>query len=99
VLLPGAGPALAKFGLNGVNGDPVLGLYDSSGRLLGGNDNWVSDSAALTQATASVGAFAFDAASRDAAVLATLPAGAYTVQLTGAGSASGVALIEIYELP
>lgn len=99
VLLRGAGPALAKFGLSGVNTDPVLGLYDTAGRLLGGNDNWVSDSASLTQATASVGAFAFEAASRDAAVLATLPAGAYTVQLTGAGAASGVALIEIYELP
>ena len=54
VLLRGAGPALAKFGLNGVNSDPVLGLYDSAGRMLGGNDNWVSDSAALTQAAASV---------------------------------------------
>jgi hypothetical protein len=48
----------------------------------------------------SVGAFDLpDAASRDAALVVTVPAGAYTAQVSGVGNATGEALIEIYELP
>jgi hypothetical protein len=47
-----------------------------------------------------VGAFALTAGSRDAALLVTLKPGSYTAQVKAAQSASsGVALIEIYEVP
>ena len=51
-------------------------------------------------AFARVGAFPFDSgASKDAALLISLPPGSYTVQLPASGSAAGVALLEIYEVP
>ena len=44
-------------------------------------------------------AFALPAASRDAAVLATLQPGEYTVQASGVGGTTGVAIVEVYEVP
>ena len=47
-----------------------------------------------------MGAFAFvNDASRDAALTATLPPGSYTAQISGVGGTTGVALVEVYELP
>ena len=43
-----------------------------------------------------VGAFALDGGSQDAAVLATLDPGTYTVKVSGVGDTTGVALVEIY---
>jgi uncharacterized delta-60 repeat protein len=96
VLLRGVGPGLTQFGATGVVADPSVGLFDAEGRSLGTNDNWVSSLATVSSAARSVGAFALDAGSRDAAVLATLPSGAYTIQVSG--SATGTALLEIYEV-
>ncbi|MCX6933142.1 MAG: hypothetical protein NTZ29_10720 [Verrucomicrobia bacterium] len=38
-------------------------------------------------------------ASRDAALIVTLAPGNYTAQVSGVNDTTGVALIEIYELP
>ena len=46
-----------------------------------------------------VGAFSLTAGSRDAALVAALSAGAYTVQVSGVNNLTGEALVEIYELP
>ena len=60
------------------------------------NDNWSSDLAATFT---SVGAFALPSGSKDAALVTSLDAGkSYTVQVKGADSGTGEALIEIYEL-
>jgi hypothetical protein len=54
----------------------------------------------MTGAFAQVGAFALGGgSSRDAALLVTLPPGSYTAQVSGVGNTTGVALIEVYELP
>jgi hypothetical protein len=45
------------------------------------------------------GAFALPAGSEDAALLITLPPGAYTVEVKGKNNLEGVALLEIYEVP
>jgi hypothetical protein len=37
--------------------------------------------------------------SNDCAVLLTLPPGGYTAQVAGANGASGVALVEVYQVP
>ena len=49
--------------------------------------------------SAAVGAFPLDDGSSDAAVVATLLPGAYTVQVFGVGDTTGVALVEIYVIP
>lgn len=110
LLVRAAGPALTKYGVSNVLADPEVSVYDSQGNVVATNDNWEVDSnvgatssinygAAISSAAASVGAFSFDAGSKDAALVITLPAGAYTIQAKGVGGTSGAALIEVYELP
>ena len=94
LLLRAVGPGLAAFGTLGVVNDPVISLFDSAGRALGANDNWVSSVSDISLATSRVGAFALATGSKDAAVLATLPSGAYTIQVTGTNN--GTALLEVY---
>ncbi len=100
VLIRAAGPALTAFGVAGVLADPKLELY-SGPTLIATNDNWGSASAqTIADTAASVGAFSFGtSSSNDAALLITLPPGSYTAQVSGVGATSGVALVEIYELP
>lgn len=100
VLLRGIGPGLAQFGATNTIADPVVALYDSTGQALGANDNWVSSVGDIAVAAGRAGAFALATGSKDAAVLATLPAGVYTIQVSAAGAGvSGSALLEIYQVP
>jgi hypothetical protein len=98
LLIRAVGPKLADFGVGGVLGDPKIEVYNSSGVKIMENDNW-GGTPALTAAAASVGAFALEAAGKDAALALTLPAGGYTVQVSGAAGTAGVVLVEVYELP
>lgn len=98
VLIRAAGPALAAFGVDGTLVNPKLELYRGS-TLLYANDDW-SGNTAIATAGAGVGAFSFaNPASKDAALLLTLPPGGYTAQVSGADGGTGVALVEIYEVP
>lgn len=105
LLIRGVGPRLAAgFGVTGALVDPKVELYLSeAGRstLFAANDNWAEGGAVpIRAAFTSAGAFDLpDAASRDAALVVTAPAGAFTAQVSGVGNATGEALIEIYELP
>ena len=99
VLLRGVGPAMTQFGATNTVADPSIWLYDGSGQLLGTNDNWVSSVPDIASAALRSGAFALPAGGKDAALLATLPGGVYTVQVGGDAAASGTALLEIYEVP
>jgi hypothetical protein len=83
--------------VGGTVANPQLAVFRGQAQI-GVNDDWggaVRLSAAFTQ----VGAFALAPDSKDAAVLVTLDPGAYTVQVGGVGGATGVALIEVYEVP
>lgn len=101
LLIRAAGPALAGFGVEGTLSDPAMELLNASSTVVATNDNWGSsaNSAAIASTAATVGAFAFAAGSRDAAALVTLQPGAYTVKTTGVGDATGVALVEVYDVP
>jgi membrane-associated phospholipid phosphatase len=102
-LIRAVGPGLAALGVKGVLADPKLALFDSAGRIVAENDDWSagdsSTSAELVAAAAKAGAWALPVGSRDAAVMATLPAGTYTIHATGASGASGVTLLELFEVP
>ena len=97
VLLRAIGPTLSTFGVSGVLSNPVLQLYDSSGNLLLTNSGWGGDSG-LVAVFSQVGAFALPAGSADAAAVATLQPGAYTVQVSGAAGSTGIALVEVYDV-
>jgi hypothetical protein len=54
----------------------------------------------IVSAAANVGAFPWtNTSSNDSAILATLPPGGYTAQVSGASGDTGVALVEVYEVP
>ncbi|MBI5769861.1 MAG: DUF1800 family protein [Verrucomicrobia bacterium] len=106
VLIRAIGPGLASLGVAGANTDPRIDLYaaqaDGSSRLILANDNWnttVAPAGAANAATFSaVGAFGLTNNSRDAALLATLAPGSYTAQVSGVGTANGIALLEVYDV-
>jgi hypothetical protein len=97
VLIRASGPALVPFGVSGTLPDPLLGLYAGS-TLLGSNKGW-GGNPSISAVAASVGAFGWNTSSTDSAILATLPPGAYTAQVSGASGDTGVALVEVYEVP
>lgn len=98
VLVRAIGPSLAPFGVSGALPAARLELFRGQTSLAVSND-WgsASGASAVAAAAARLGAFALDAASRDAAVLVELTPGAYTAVMTGQGSAGGVGLVEVYD--
>lgn len=99
VLVRAIGPTLTAFGVTGALADPQLGLFNASSTQIATNTVW-GGGAALTNAFASVGAFALGATSRDAALLAPLTASGasgYSAQVVSASGGTGVALVEAYD--
>jgi uncharacterized delta-60 repeat protein len=97
LLVRGIGPGLAAFGVPGTLVDPQIEIYSGITRIAENND-W-GGGFSLSTAFTAVGAFSLAPASKDAALLIGLPAGSYTVQLSGVGNTIGEGLIEIYEVP
>jgi outer membrane protein assembly factor BamB/subtilisin family serine protease len=99
LLIRGVGPSLAPYGVTGVLANPRLDLFDQNGTVIQSNDDW-GGSTTLTNAFTAVNAFPLNGStSLDAALLVTLPPGTYTVQVSGVNGTTGVALIEVYEMP
>jgi hypothetical protein len=98
ILIRASGPALVPFGVSGVLPDPQLQLNNSGGTIAS-NIGWGGDGQ-IAAASTSVGAFSWGTASTpDAALLVTLSPGAYTAEVSGSHGDTGVALVEIYEVP
>jgi hypothetical protein len=90
ILVRAAGPALSKFGLPGAV-DPQLEIYQGSSRVAS-TDDW---SGTVGSVFASVGAFAFDVNSKDAATSQVLSEN-FTVQTRASGA--GTVLVEAYDV-
>jgi hypothetical protein len=89
-----------QFGVPGTINDPQLQIFRET-QLVAENSDWgaATNAAALASTAQAVGAFALPSGSRDAALLVTLTPGAYTAQVSGVNSTTGVALVEVYEIP
>ncbi|WP_158277435.1 hypothetical protein [Opitutus sp. ER46] len=98
VLIRAAGPALAGFGLTNTLSDPVLQLYDRAGTVLMSNAGWGGDAQIVALANRAYASAWSDGASADSALVVTLPAGNYTAMVSSASGASGLALVEIYDI-
>lgn len=100
MLIRAIGPTLAAFGVGNAVLDPVLTIYSGS-TVVASNERWgaAANAPQITAATSRVGAFQLGANSADAALLITLPPGAYTVEVRSRDGSVGVALLEIYDLP
>lgn len=100
VLIRAVGPSLEELfpaGVSGLLKQPVLSLFDSSGNLIMTNKGWTTGNATAALMS-SAGAFPLLAKSADSALVATLPAGSYTAQVSGLNATTGVALLEVYEV-
>lgn len=101
LLIRGVGPTLTAYGVTGVLADPTIAVFNGSTQVAA-NDNWetgTTTAAQISAASTAVGAFALQAGAKDAALLLTLQPGSYTVQVSGVGATSGVALVEVYDVP
>ncbi len=89
VLIKGLGPCLP---LTGALSDPVLDLYDSSGKLLASDDDWIAKRLDI------LGTQLAPSSEREASVLMTLQPGSYTAVVRDRTGQPGLGLVEIYDL-
>jgi hypothetical protein len=94
------GPGLAAVGLtSGTLGDPQLALYNGKSELIAVNNDWGA-TPALIVAGAKANAFPIGTApTKDAMLQIELPPGSYTATATGNANTSGLAIVEVYEVP
>lgn len=93
VIVRAIGPSLGAHGVAHALQDPILKLHDGNGSLITENDDWRS---LQEEAIENSGVPPRDG--RESAIVATLPPGSYTAVVSGKDGASGVGLVEIYNL-
>jgi len=95
LLVRGLGSSLADppYNVPSVLADPVLELHDSTGAIIQTNDNWKDTQQAEIEATGIP-----PTNDAEAAMVAQLAPGSYTVVLRGAGETVGNGLVEFYDL-
>lgn len=92
VVVRARGPSLAQFGVPNVLANPVLQLFDANQVMIASNDDWAT---ASNFAVLAASGFA-PADASEAALLITLPPGAYTAIVSGAGGTTGNAIWELF---
>ncbi len=93
VIVRGIGPSLTQSNVPDALADPILELHGPSGALIATNDNWRD-----TQQTEIVNSQLAPTNDLESAIVQTLQPGAYTAILKGKSGASGVGLVEVYDL-
>lgn len=91
VVIRAIGPSLP---ITGSLVNPTLELHDSTGVVIAFNDDWAVDPQVLTLINLG---FAPDF-SEEAALYRVLPPGSYTMIVRGTDNASGIGLVEVYDL-
>jgi hypothetical protein len=94
VVLRALGPSLSAAGISAPLNDPTVELRDASGTVRDSNDNW-SDHPEAAQIQAEGLAPTRPA---ESALQITLSPGNYTAIVRGAGGATGIGLVEVYDL-
>ena len=93
VVVRAIGPTLAAFGITNPLQDPTLELYDDSGTPVAINDDWqTSQKDDIEEAALAPND------SKESAILAALPAGNYTAVVRGKNGATGIAVVEAYNV-
>ena len=94
ILFRGLGPSLSAAGILQSLRDPKLDLFNSQGAKMAENDNWKDSQQGVIAATGIPPSNNFESAIR-----VDLNPGNYTAVMSGTNGATGVALIEAYNLP
>ncbi|PYJ09678.1 MAG: hypothetical protein DMF06_09265 [Verrucomicrobia bacterium] len=93
IIIRALGPSLQQFNVPNPLADPVLELHGSTGSIITSNDNWRD-----TQETEIMSTGLAPQNNLESAIVATLPPGAYTSVVRGNNAATGIGLVEIYDL-
>ncbi|HTO02463.1 MAG TPA: PQQ-binding-like beta-propeller repeat protein, partial [Opitutus sp.] len=101
ILIRAVGPSLTAQGLGAseVLADPTINVHRGAS-IIATNDNWSDNSNAdeINRTAIQIGARAFETSdTKSSALLLTLEAGVYSFVVNGAGGASGVVLLEVYD--
>ena len=101
VLLRGAGPSLAAYGVQQFLANPRLELYNHEGQSVSTNEDWDDhgDVDILDLLTSDLGAFSFEKGSLDSAIHEVLEESVYSVQLRDSSNSTGIGLAEVYLVP
>jgi phospholipase/lecithinase/hemolysin len=93
VVVRAIGPSLAEVGVANPLADPTLDLYDPNGALILSDDDWRDAQESLIQSTGL-------APTNDAesAIIRSLTPGNYTAIVRGKDGATGVALVDVFNL-
>jgi matrixin len=94
IVVRALGPSLGAAGISQPLSDPTVELRDASGALVASNDNWGSGPNAPQIQSENLA----PSDPNESALQATLNPGSYTAIVRGANGATGVALVEIYDL-
>ncbi len=95
VVVRAIGPSLGNSGIANPLSNPTLELFDGNGLSVGFNDNWQDDAGqALELQNLNIA----PPAAAESAIVAILPPGAYTAVVAGQNGATGVGLIEVYDV-
>ena len=99
VVIRAIGPTLASSGVANPLQDPTLELHDSSGVTIASNDNWKTKSDGSSQQAEIEATGIPPENDLESALVASLPPGNYTAIVRGKSNSTGVAVVEVYNLP
>jgi ELWxxDGT repeat protein len=102
VIVRAIGPALASAGLTGLLADPTLELHDGTGALIATNDNWqttqIGGIITASQVSEIQNSGLAPTQPAESAIVAALSPGVYTAIVRGKNNATGVGLVEGYDV-
>jgi hypothetical protein len=90
------GPSLGSTGLSDVLPDPTLALHNANGTIMVSNDNWQDDPVSATLLTAN--GLALPNAKESGIFASLAPPGQFTAVVIDKNRASGIALVEVYNV-
>lgn len=94
VVVRALGPSLGSFGVSQPLGDTFLSIVDSKGSVIATNNDWQDGNNAVDIQNKGLA----PPSPLESAIMLRLPPGSYTAIVTGAGGATGNALVEVYDV-